>query len=65
MAKKTEAYLVAERTLPEALHPVFETFVDDYLSACREYNTGGREYRNFPVFADMVRRGWQKPSDTA
>jgi len=55
--QQSEKQLEARNTLPDALKPIFDEFVSDYIYAATLRH--GRPYVSYIVLADMVRAGWR------
>lgn len=50
----------AKASLPAELHSTFDELVRDYEEACKTNVKGGRVYRNYGIFADLIHAGWRK-----
>lgn len=55
--KRSEKHELARNTLPDALKPVFDEFVEDYkFSGALRH---GSPFVSYIVLADLVRTGWR------
>ena len=57
---KTSKHRSAEELLPPELRDGFNVLVEDYREACRAHVSGGKEFVNYNILADLIRAGWRK-----
>ena len=54
---RSEKHEQARGSLPEALRPIFDDFVDDYRFAAMKHH--GSPFVSYMVLAEMVKAGWR------
>ena len=58
---RSEKHELARNSLPDALVPVFDEFVEDYKFAATRHH--GSPFVSYIVLAEMVRLGWRHGAD--
>ena len=50
----------AEDSLPPELHDTLAALIRDYEDACKTNVKGGKIFRNYGIFCDLIKAGWRK-----
>ena len=50
----------AEESILLELHKTLDALIRDYEEACKTNVKGGKVFRNYGIFADLIRAGWRK-----
>ena len=61
----SDARRKAEATLPPESRAAFDALIRDYEAACATHVKGGHVFRNYNIFADLIRNGWRKSEPSA